>query len=205
MKNGIRLVTRPGTFFNQLQWSRNHWLIVATFLALAVVETHVGSGQSSHRVMAELIAYQSGLSFGLALGLLTAARLAVLLITAFFGAWLVWLVGGLFGQQSSRRVFFRRLSIVATVILAGYTLRHFTDFSAWADFAGWAISVWGAILGYFAIREQFGLNRVEAVVMCGFTLLAALTSWQLTQDAVEQSVRTHLAHRPHSIVKKDLR
>lgn len=205
MRQSFRLVTKPGTFFNQLQWSRNHWLIVATFLALAVVETHVGSRQNSHRMMAELVGYHTGLSFGVALSVLTAARLALLLVTAFVGSWIVWLVGGLFGQQSSRRVFFRRLAIVATVILAGYTLRHFTDVHPAADFIGWAISVWGAVLGYFAIREQFGLNRVEGLVMAGFALLAALTSWQITQDVVEQAVRAQLANRPSAIVKKDLR
>lgn len=205
MRQSYRLVTQPGTFFNQLQWSRNHWLIVATFLGLAVVETHVGSRQTSHRMMAELLASNLDISFGFAIGLLTATRLALLLVAAFFGAWAIWLVGGLFGQQSSRRVFFRRLAIVATVILAGYTLRHFTDWHVWADFTGWAITVWGVVLGYFAIREQFGLGRVEAMVMGAFALLAGMSSWQLTQDVVEQAVRTQLANRPAVSIQKDVR
>lgn len=202
MRQGLRIVTSPGTFFNQLQWSRNHWLILATFLTLAVVETHVGSSQNSHRMMADLLAGHMGLSFGVALALLTAARLTLLLVAATFGAWVIWLVGGLFGQQSSRRVLFRRLSIVATVILAGYTMRHFTDYHQYAGYAGWAVIVWGALLGFFALREQFGLSRFEAAVMGSFALLAAMTSWQVTQDVVEQAVRSQLAHRPAVTLKK---
>jgi hypothetical protein len=204
MKQTFRLLAKPGTFFNQLQWSRHHWLILATFLGLAVVETHVGSRHNSHRMMAELLGSQMGLSFGIAFALLTSARLVLLLVAAFVGSWTIWFVGSLFGQQSSRRVFFRRLAIVATVILAGFTLRHFTDLHVWAEYAGWAVSAWGVVLGYFALREQFGLNRIEAIVMGGFALLAAITSWQVTQDTVEQAVRSQLANRP-SVSLKDLR
>lgn len=198
MRQGLRIVTRPSSFFGQLQWSRHHWLIITTFLALAVVETHVGSHQQSHRIIAELLAAQTGWSFSFALGLLTAARLTVLLLAASAGTWVLWWIGNLFGQRSSRRVFFRRLAIVATVVLAGYTLRYFTDVSPTLEYAGWAVCAWGILLGYYAFKEQFGLTRVEAIVMGTFALVAAISSWQLSQDFVEQSVRQHLAHHASS-------
>jgi len=188
MKQGMRIVIKPGAFFNQLQWSRNHWMLMAGFLVIGLVEMHVGRNLPLYQNAANLISQMWGVGPSVALGIVMAAKLGLLVAGSSLIAWSVWLVGCLFGAQSSRRVLFRRLSVVFMVALAGYTARHFTSSVPEAGYASVFLILWSVALGYFAIREQFGLNHLETAVLSLMLAFGITSSWKTGHELFAKAV-----------------
>ena len=194
MKQAIRLLVKPGAFFNQLQWSAHHWIILVTFLGLAVVETQVGTQANLYNVYANVLQSHLGVDIKSALWIITFAKLIILMAGAYAISTVVWFVGALFGRASSQRVLFRRLAVVFTVFLAGYTASHLAFSFVTLFFYGW-----GIVLGYFAIREQFELNHLETVVVGLFALFLVTSSWQFTNNIFETvAVKSQLAVKPQA-------
>lgn len=185
MKQGLRIFVKPGTFFNQLQWSSRHWIILVSFLSLAVVETLVGKHQAVYDALANSLHRSYGLSWNQALWVLLATKLTVLLVGAFAVAWVIWVVGNLFGQKSSRRVLFRRLAVVFTVLLAAYTAQHLAAVNPWFGILSAGLYFWGLFLGYLALREQFSLTHLETAVVGVFALLLVTSAWHYSHHMLE--------------------
>lgn len=177
MKQIFTLFTQPSRFFNQLQWSTNHWFILVAFLGLALVETQVGRGQNEFFQVALWIQKSWNLSFNFSLWIVLAGRLFCIALGAYVVTTSVWLVGNFFGERTSRRVLARRLAVVFTVALAAYTAQYFVDTHALFGVLSLFLYVWSVVLGYFAIRENFGLSHLESVVVGLFALLLVTTSW----------------------------
>lgn len=192
MKQTLRFLFAPWTFFNQLQWSRHHWLLLAGFLALALVESQVGKQQALYHSYAQIVQNWAGISYTASLWLITAAKLALMLVGTTVLAWVIWLAGTVLGAHSSRRVLFRRLSVVFTVLLVGYVLSHFAPTHPHLEMVAMALYLWSAALGYFALREQFGLNHLETGVLALFATLAVSFSWTYSNDLLEKTAQKQL-------------
>jgi hypothetical protein len=95
-----------------------------------------------------------------------------------FASQCIWIVGNCIGKKNSQRVLFRRLAIVYTVILSGYSFSHLEPLYGYPPLLSSVFYAWGFFLGYFAIREQFSLNHFETTVMGFFAGLLILISWQ---------------------------
>jgi hypothetical protein len=189
VRQAVRFVAKPGAFFNQLQWSRHHWPLLVGFLGIALVEMQVGRGLPLYQNAAQILEAQWGMGSGLALWVVMFAKLGLLLAGSSLLAWSVWLVGLLFGAQSSRRVLFRRLSVVFMVALAGYTVRHFIATIPEMGYVSLFLIFWSIALGYFAIREQFGLSHLETSVLGLMLALAMTTSWKTGHELLEKVVK----------------
>lgn len=192
VKQGFRFLLRPQLFFNQLQWSSNHWLIILSFLVLATVETQVSRHHALYPAFAHLLEVKWGIGASLALWLVMAAKLALLLLGSYLIVLAIYFVGGLVGRASSRRVFLRRLAVVFTVVLCGFTVQHFGDTTPWLWPAAIALYAWGALLGFFAMREQFELNVIEAAFLSIFSFFLVGTTWQVTQKLFENAVESEM-------------
>jgi len=199
VRQGFRLLARPGEFFNQLQWSTRHWVILSAFLGLAAIEAHVGRQQELYRAFATLLQSRAGLGLDTALWIVTAIRLATLVAGAWAVSSVIWLVGNFFGRRTSHRVLFRRLAVVFTVFLAGYTAQHFADAIPALAVVQIAMYLWAVVLGYFAIREQFALNHLETVVVGLFAVLLVTSTWHFTNHVAESAARTEMARTLHVV------
>lgn len=199
MKQTFRFLLRPTTFFNQLQWSRNHWLIILSFLTLATIETQIGRHNSLYFSAATYLKHSFGIGFDLALWLIMAAKLCFLLVGAFAVSTIIYFVGTIVGQPSSRRVLFRRMAVVFTVFLGAYTLQHFVDREPVLNLVAMVLYAWGFILGFVAIKEQFELNKVQALLVGVLAAVMVTTTWKLSNHLFETTVRAQmksLAARP---------
>jgi hypothetical protein len=199
LKQVKRFFVSPGTFFNQLQWSPHHWFILISFLSLAVVETLVGKRQAVYEVYATFLQKNLGLSMNQALWVLLAGKLTILLAGAFIVASIIWVVGNLFGRHGSRRVLFRRLAVVFTVLLGAYTAQHLAALDPWFGILSAALYFWGLFLGYLALREQFSLTHMETAVVGGVALLRGTSARHYSHHLLEAALRsqvTQLAQRP---------
>jgi hypothetical protein len=192
LKQGIRFIIRPKTFFNQLQWSTHHWVIMVSFLALAAIETQVGRQHQLYQNLALFLQYRWGVGFSIALWMVMAARLAVMVTGAFVMTSVIHIVGTIVGRGSSRRVLSRRLAVVFTVFLAGYTLQHLADKTQPLMFVAMAFYLWGAVLGYLALREQFNMSRLETTIVAIFAMLLVTVSWQFSNHVFEVAMRNQL-------------
>ncbi len=192
VRQGVRLLVKPGAFFNQLQWSSHHWVILILFLAVAAVETHVGKSQAIYHVFVESVQMKTGIPAQMATWVVIAAKLAATLLAAFVLVLFTWCVGNLFGRRTSKRVLFRRMSVVFTVFLAAYTLSQIPIAEKWAGYTVTGLYVWGLVLGYFALREQFALTHVEGVVLGVFVLLTLVMSFHFSNHFLERSARHEL-------------
>jgi hypothetical protein len=192
VKQGIRFILKPKTFFNQLQWSRNHWLILVSFLVLATVETQVGRHSHVYEAYAFYLQNRFGFSLNFALWLLMAAKLVFMLAGSFAIATVVWVVGSVVGQKNSKRVLYRRLAVVFTVVLAGFTANHLADRYNALNLVALALYLWGLVLGYIAIREQFDLGHLETSIVAIFAILMVTTTWHFSNHVFEATVRDQL-------------
>lgn len=190
MKQGLRIFVRPGTFFNQLQWSSQHWILLTTFLGVATVETLFGKHKPLYYEFAASLGHTLGLGFTQALWLILFGKLCGLLFGAYLIISFIWFVGNLLGERNSKRVLFRRLAVVFTVFLLAYTAQHLSITWPLLSFASLCLYLWGLVLGYYAIREQFGLNTVETVVVAAFALLLVTSSLHFSSHLVEQLAQT---------------
>lgn len=186
MKQSIRFFTRPATFINQLQWSQHHWFILGSFFTVAAIETIWGAQHSTYTGLAHQVEAWLGLSSAFSMAFVIAAKLALMTVGAFILTAGIWFVGDLFGKRSSRRVLFRRLAVVFTVVLAGYLAQHMATPWAQANTIGYALYAWGMVLGFFAIREQFGLGSLESMVVGIIALLMVSTTWQYATHMVDE-------------------
>lgn len=195
MKQGMRLFMKPGTFFNQLQWSSHHWFILIGFLIASAVETQLGSGSGIFQWYADFLTLRFGVGIGTALWIVTTARLVFLLVGAWVITQLVWIFGSLLGEPSSRRVLFRRLAVVFTILLSAFTCQHLSGDYEYASLLSLALYIWGVALGYFAISEQFRLSRLQTVAVALFTAIVISQGWRFSDEllrvkAAEQSQLT---------------
>ncbi len=197
MKQFLRLVTSPGLFFNQLQWSSHHWFVIIAFLGLALIETHVGRAQNEFFQLAMWIHKSWSLNFNHALWVVLAMRLCFIALGAYAVTTSVWLVGNVFGQKTSRRVLARRLAVVFSVALAAYTAQYFVDSHPMFGVASLFLYVWSLLLGYFAIRENFSLTHLESVVVGLFAILMVTTTWHYAHHVLSNKV----AHFTESEIK----
>ena len=192
MRQTVRFILKPNTFFNQLQWSRNHWWIILAFLGLATVETQIGRHVQLYHAFALLIEAKLGFSYNIALWLTMATRLAILLAGAFLISSVIYIVGSVVGRSNSRRVLFRRLSVVFTVFLGGLTLQHFAASAPWVVWASWGLCAWALFLGYVAIKEQFELGNLETAIVAIFAILMVTTTWQFSNRFFDATIRDQI-------------
>ena len=177
MKQGARLFLKPQEFFNQLQWSTHHWLILLTFLVVSGVEAHLGTQSALYRWLAQSLTTQTGISLELTLWLVVSAKLAVILTASYLSAYFIWIIGSIIGEKNSQRVLFRRLAVVFTVTLAAYTSQYLRPLYPWMETLSFFLYTWGLLLGYFAIREQFALSHFETSVVGVFAIVLITFSW----------------------------
>lgn len=189
----MKLITKPGTFFNQLQWSSYHWFILVAFMVVAMVETQLGRDHHLYTALAQVAGNWLGTSADLGLWVVMFVRLATLLVGSFVLGVLVWFVGGLFGRHTSKRVLFRRLAVVFTVFLAGYLVHHLSKLNPNLAFVALGFYLWGMLLGYFAIREQFALNHLETIVIGLFLMIMVTSTWHFSHQALERVVAKDVA------------
>lgn len=182
VKQAERFLLRPGVFFNQLQWSSSHWMIMLTFLAIAAIETHVGPYSELYMNASEFIQAKWQVGQTLAVAMVTATKLSVMLAASWVLAMFIWMVGTLIGKRRSRKVLFRRLSVVFTVLLVGLTASHLVSMHESLHYVSMAMYAWGAILAFFAIREQFILNALETLVIASLSILLSVTSLHLSKQ-----------------------
>lgn len=199
MKQTFRIFAKPGTFMNQLQWSSHHWLILASFLTLATAETLLGSSRAFYWEVVQALQVDLGFSSNVAYGTLIAGKLLLMIGGAYALSLLVWFAGSLFGRRTSQRVLFRRLAIVFTFFLTGYLLQ--TAFTQYAGvfMLGYLFYAWGVVLGYFSVREHFGLNAVETAAVGLFALLLVTSTWHYSTHFLDGFVKTQwaeMAKRP---------
>lgn len=198
MRNLFKFFLSPKTFFNQLQWSSRHYLILATFLGLAAVETYVGKHEQLYALFATLLQKRFHLSLNQALWAITFTKLLAMVSGAFIVSTILWTVAKFLGIHSSRRVLARRLAIVFTVLLGGYTLHHFANGSELIHYTVVGLYVWGSVLGYYALKEQFRLNYVEAVLASVATFLLVVGLWHFTTVTTMQVARSEVRKASHS-------
>ena len=192
MKQGMRILVSPGAFFNQLQWSRHHWFNLLAFLFVSAVEAHVGRQHALYQVYATFLSQNIGLNFDIALWLVVASKLFFMLAGSLIAATSIWFVGNMVGEKNSRRVLFRRLSVVFTVLLTAYTAHHLENLYEWMGTLSIFLYFWSALLGYFAIREQFLLTHIETAFVGGFAVLLVLSSWHLSNRFFETTAKKTL-------------
>ena len=198
MKQGLRLFLNPASFFGQLQFSRHHWVLLLAFLGVATLETQVGRQHALYEMYANSLVNHVGLSWDAAIWTVTAVKLVVMLLGSFALSSFIWMVGNLFGRRTSKRVLFRRLAVVFTVFLAGYTANHMADNVPTLALVSLLLYVWGLVLGYYAIREQFELNHLETVVLGLFALLLVTTTWHFSNHALEVAARDSVRGAKHA-------
>ncbi len=182
MKQAFRFFFNPAAFINQLQWSKNHGLILVCFLAVAFFESQMGAGRAINHQLSLLLSRFSGLARDHSLILVIAARIAFLFFGALSLAETIWRIGGKLGRNSSRRVLDRRMAVVLTVMLAAYTLN-----SMGAEGAALALFFWGFLLSYFTLREQFSLDAFQAGVLGATAVFLVAVSWKVSDSVVQQS------------------
>ncbi len=194
MKQGFRLLVKPGAFFNQLQWSSHHWLILIGFFIASAVETQLGSAGSLYQWYANFLTYRFGLSLGAALWVVTFARLSFLLAAAWLVTGAIWTFGTLVGEHTSRRVLFRRLAVVFTILLAAYTAQHLSIQYEFAALTSLVLYAWGIALGYFAISEQFRVGRMATLAIFLFGGIIVMQGWKFSASVLRvQAVETQSA------------
>ncbi len=183
MKQVVRFFFSPATFINQLQWSRNHGLILLTFLGIAFVESQVGVGRSLNLQLSWLLSDRTGIARDQALFLVMGARMAFLFFGALSLSETLWWIGTRFGRHTSKRVLYRRLAVVLTIMLGSYTLYAVPD--ATMQIVGAVMFGWGIILTYLTLREQFLLGRIASVVMGVAAAATIVLSWQISDRVMQ--------------------
>lgn len=207
MKQGLRLLFKPGTFFGQLQWSTHHWFILFAFLAIASVETQLGKFTDVYQTYALLLQNQFSLTFDQALWVITFSKLGLMLLGTYVLVTFIWIVGNLLGAKKSKRVLFRRLAVVFAVFLAGYTAQHMTEYSPHFLLAAVLLYSWGLFLGYFAIREQFELTVLETTIVSLFAVLLVSSSWHYSTHIAEAVAKNQVSAlvKPQPVDKRIFR
>jgi branched-subunit amino acid transport protein AzlD len=185
LKQVFRFFFNPAAFVNQLQWSKNHGLILLSFLAVAFVESQVGAGRVVNHQLSLLVCQLTGLARDHSFFLVVAARIALLFFGALSLAETIWRIGVTLGQNTSRRVLDRRIAVVLTVMLGAYTLNSMQFENA--QFAALALFAWGSMLCCFTLREQFSLSVFQAAVLGATAVFLVAVSWKVSDSVVQES------------------
>ncbi len=193
----MRFLVKPTSFFNQLQWSRHHWVIIASFLGLALVETQVGRQHQLYSAFATFLQYRVGIGANAAIWAVMAARLGLMLGGAYLISTVIYIVGSLVGQANSRRVLFRRLAVVFTVFLGGFIAQHYGDTNPNVALLSLGFYAWGLFLGYIAIRNQFEMNHLQTSILLAFAVLLVTSSWQASNRVITVALQNQM----HSLSK----
>jgi hypothetical protein len=178
---------------NQLQWSTHHWHILTAFLILATIETFSGTHQAFYQGYALLIQKQFSLSFDNALGIVVGTKLVLMLSGALAFSYLIWFVGGIMGKRTSKRVLLRRMTAALTFFLAGYVCSNFAVQTPVFEWVSYGLYAWGLILGYFSVREHFGLNTFETAVIGAFGLFVIISTWHFSSVFFTDFLNTQVA------------
>lgn len=192
VKQGVRIFVRPRTFFNQLQWSTHHMLILVAFFAIAAVETNVGNFHHFYEGFAAALKSRFGINYNVALWIITFAKLGLMILGTYAVSSLVWLFGNLLGRKNSRRVLTRRLAVVFTVLLAAHAVQYFAPGNQVFGIACLALYGWGVVLGYFALRTHFEFNHLETMVVALFAILVVTGSWHFSHRVIEVALRNQV-------------
>jgi hypothetical protein len=168
-------------------------MILIAFLVIAAIETHVGKQHQLYQGLANFFQARFGLDVGVSLWLITFGKLALMLIGTYTVSNMIWIFGNLIGRKGSRRVLFRRLAIVFTVLLGGLTASYLAPQFAAFTFLSMALYAWGIALGYFALRAHFELSNIETVVVGLFAALAITTSWHFSHHVIEAVVKAQVS------------
>jgi hypothetical protein len=186
MNQIIRFFVSPKVFFNQLQYSTRHYLILFVFLVLAGIETFSGQNSQLYLVLSNLLQRKYHLSLEQALWTITFTKLLAMISGAYVISMGLWFLGKILGISSSQRVLARRLSVVFTVFISAYTLNNFFGQMHSISYIVTGIYIWGMILTYYAVREQFHLNHIETTLACVITLLLTVSVWHFSGHAFKQ-------------------
>jgi len=194
VKQGLRFFLDPRGFFNQLQWSSHHWLILFAFLVTASVESYVGKYHFAYNQYTLLLTHQFGWQPDVAIWTIAAVKLVLLVSGMYLLTMILWAIGSLIGhsETNSKRVLFRRMAVVFTVILLGYTASHLVPVYASLAYVSYFLYAWGGLLGYMAMREQFELNRLEAAMVGAFGLLLLTSTWHFTSTFIDSVAHSQI-------------
>lgn len=189
MKQGIRFFLKPSSFVTQLQWSSHHPWILAVFFLSALVETQLGPQGPVYAKLAVIFARDAALPLGLSIWILTFIKLAFLGVGAWFLTETIFFLGSLFGQPTSRRVLFRRLAIVFSLILLGQSALGLSESLPYAALLAGGFWIWALLLGFYTLREGFRLNGYEASAVGIFVLFLALGVWNFMSLSLQRVAR----------------
>jgi len=204
VRQGVRFFVKPGAFVNQLQWSSHHTWILVLFTAVAALEAHIGRNQAVIEQLGSALAYRMGVSREMGVWLMVSLKLICTLTIAYLISAAIWFVGSFLGRSSSQRVLFRRLSVVFTLALITHTSQHLVQFYPWMETAGLFTGIWAILLGFFALKEQFGIGFLETLFIGGFTALLITSSWHYSNRFLERnahSISQEIAYRPLPFLK----
>jgi len=201
LKQVIRFFIRPATFINQLQWSRHHGMILLAFLGIALLESQIGVGRALNLQLSWLLAEGSGLDRDQALFLVMLGRMAFLLAAVFCASEAIWWLVARFGFQTSKRVLYRRLAVVSTMVLASYAM--FASIEPGAQLMGALFFGWGLILSYLTFREQYQFSQVTSLVLGILAVGAVEFTWQYSDQFVQNTASSQIAqHQQVAKAKK---
>ena len=188
----MRILTKPATFMNQLQWSRNHLWILLGFSAIAILESLMGSQTEAFQHYALALEADLGLSRSWSVAAVITGRVLAMLGGMFVLSSVIWMLGNAFGRHTSKRVLFRRMSIVFTVMLGGYLCSHLSVEHQILSTVAFVAYVWAGVLAYFSIKEQFELNVMEAAIVGAVALFLVTTTWHYSHHFADD----YFAARP---------
>lgn len=173
-------------------------MILLSFLVLATVETQIGKHNHAYHAAASVLQAKFGISLDVSLWLIMAAKMALMLGGMFLVTTAIYFIGSLVGRANSRRVLFRRLAVVFTVILGGFTVSHFAAATPALAYVAYALYAWGVLLGYVAIKEQFETTHLSTAIVAVCAFLMVTSTWHFSNAYFENSVR----NRVESLAKK---
>lgn len=179
MKQPVRLIARPATFMNQLQWSRRHWFIISLFLGLGVIETFVGRNIKSYEFIANRIQLIFGFREDISFIFLLVIKLFLMLFILFFISYFIWLVGGFFNHRASLRVLIRRFATAFSILLLGYIIPFLLP-GTFILLLKYGFYFWGITLSFFLVKEQFNLTFIESFVVGCLSVLIAISIWHFS-------------------------
>ncbi len=191
MKQPIRLLIKPTTFMNQLQWSRWHWLIISIFLGLGVIETFVGGNIKFYEIISLKISSFLGLSIDASFIFLLMIKLFIMLFVLFLISYIIWLIGGLFSNKASLRVLIRRFATAFSILLIGYILQFFFPGKATVVLK-YIFYFWGLILCFMLVKEQFNLAIIESLIVGCLAIIIAISTWYFSNAGIRKILNSHL-------------
>jgi len=192
MKQTSRFFLAPTTFINQLQWSRHHWFLILAFGIALMAETYFGRYGEWFAHYGNIFQYEFGIGESGAIALLTALKLTFMIAGLYLLTTILWFVGNFIGStETSKRVLFRRLAVVATVFTLGYTAGHLVTEIPEMAYAALGMYIWGGYIAFIAYQEQFNLSLVEAALFCVLSIVMVKATWVYSQQQITQVAKSY--------------